>query len=248
MKFWNTAITKVEPNRIIVRGCRIEDLMEKSFGDVVYLLFTGKLPQGSEGRILEAILISGCDHGLAAPSANAVRFVASSGVPLQASVASGIISLGDFHGGAIEEAARLFQESVRDMKESPEVIADRIVEEYRKKRARIPGFGHPYHSKDPRTVKLVELSKRYGVYGRHLELAIAIEKRLSVKKRIPLNVDGAIAAIISDIGIDYRYGKGFYIIARSAGLIAHAVEQMSEKPFKAVPLEEIEYYGREECE
>jgi len=248
MKFWNTGITRVEPNRIIVRGCRIEQLMERSFGDAVYLLFTGRLPEGDEGKMIEAVLISGCDHGLAAPSANAVRFVASSGVPLQASVASGIISLGDYHGGAIEEAAKLLQESLRESHDDIDEIAVRIVKEYKSKKKRIPGFGHPYHTEDPRTVKLIELSRKYGVYGRHIELAIAIERELSVKRRIPLNVDGAIAGIISDLGIDHRYGKGFYIIARSAGLVAHAVEQMDEKPFKAVPLEEIEYHGKEECE
>ena len=248
MKFWRTAITKVEPNKIVVRGCRIEKLMEMSFGDVVYLLFTGKLPEGDEGKMIEAILISGCDHGLAAPSANAVRFVASSGVPLQASVAAGIIALGDYHGGAIEEAAKLFQERLRDYKGEIEDLARRIVEDYKKEGKRILGYGHPYHTEDPRTVKLIELSKRYGVYGKHLELALAIEKELSRKRKIPLNVDGAIAAIMSDLGIDYRYGKGFYVIARSAGLVAHAVEQMGEKPFKAVPLEEIEYHGKEECE
>jgi|Deesub1362A_J573_1020465.scaffolds.fasta_scaffold00017_231 citrate synthase len=246
-KFWRTSISKVEPNKILIRGCPIEKLMERTFGDVVYLLFTGHLPSGNEGKMIEAILISGCDHSLAAPSANAVRFVASSGVPLQASVAAGIISLGDYHGGAIEQAAKLFQESLRNYHGDIDSLAIKIVERYKAEKKRILGFGHPYHTKDPRTSKLIQLAEKYGVKGKHVELALAIEKELEKGgKSIPLNVDGTIGAIISDLGIDYRYGKGFYVIARSAGLTAHAYEQMMDRPFKAVSLEEIEYVGEED--
>ncbi len=93
-KFWKTGISKVEPNKILIRGYNLSHLIGKySFGDIVYLLFSGELPSENEGRMIEAILVAGCDHSLAAPSANSVRFVSSSGVPLQASVAAGIISL-----------------------------------------------------------------------------------------------------------------------------------------------------------
>ena len=250
-KFWKTRISKVEPNKILIRGYNLSHLIGKySFGDIVYLLFSGELPTGNEGRMIEAILIAGCDHSLAAPSANTVRFVSSSGVPLQASVAAGLISLGDFHGGAIEQCAKMLQENLKTKKKpNIQLLAKNIVAEHRKNKKRVVGYGHPYHSEDPRTQKLIELATRFKIAGPHLLLAKAMENELTkrVRKALPLNVDGAIAAIISDMGLDWRLGKGFYIIARSSGLIAHAYEQIvREKPFKAVPLNKINYDGPKE--
>ena len=86
---------------------------------MTYLLLTGELPKGNEGRLVEAILVSCCEHSLASPSADAVRFVASSGVPLQAAVAAGVCSIGDTHGGAIEPCAKLLQGAVRHGKRAP---------------------------------------------------------------------------------------------------------------------------------
>src|SRR5213082_2505998 len=111
--FWRTSLSKVEPNKILIRGYRVQDLIANcSFGDVIYLTFKGELPTANEGRMIEMIIVSSTDHSFLAPSIDAARFVASGGVPLQASVAAGIISLGDQHGGAIEQCARVIQESV----------------------------------------------------------------------------------------------------------------------------------------
>src|SRR6266567_3203809 len=42
---WNTAITRVEPNKVAVRGYDIAELMGRvSFGAAVYLILTGELP------------------------------------------------------------------------------------------------------------------------------------------------------------------------------------------------------------
>src|SRR3989475_12572511 len=113
MPFWKTSLSAVEPNKILIRGYRVQDLMERcSFGDIIYLTFKGELPAGNEGRMIEMITVSSTDHSVFAPSIDAARFVASGGVPLQAAVAAGIISLGDHHGGAIEQCAKLLQESV----------------------------------------------------------------------------------------------------------------------------------------
>ena len=59
-----------------------------------------------------------------------------------------------------------------------------------------------------------------------------------------INVDGAIAGVVSDMGFDYRLGKGFFIIGRVVGLVAHIFEEIvREKPFRRIAEEEIEYDG-----
>src|SRR5437667_5501567 len=135
--FWKTSLSAVEPNKILIRGYRVQDLMAHcSFGDIIYLTFTGELPTGNEGRIIEMIVVSSTDHSFLAPSIDATRFVASGGVPLQAAVAAGVISLGDHHVGAIEQCAKLLQESV-----TAKASASDIVTNFGTRQQRIPGYG-----------------------------------------------------------------------------------------------------------
>src|SRR5713226_9027816 len=146
--FWRTSLSSVEPNKILIRGYRVQDLMERcSFGDVIYLTFKGELPAGNEGRMIEMIVVSSTDHSFLAPSIDATRFVASGGVPLQAAVAAGIISLGDHHGGAIEQCSKLLQDSVKSGTSASEIVAG-----FRSRKQRIAGFGHPWHDHDPCTL------------------------------------------------------------------------------------------------
>ena len=126
--FWRTEISKVEPNRIEVRGYDIQSLIrEGSFGDIVYLLFKGEWPQRGEGRLVEGILVSTCDHSLTAPSTDATRLVASCGVPLPSAVAAGLLGVGDYHGGTIEGCARTLAEGLPDREDDLAGAADRLV-------------------------------------------------------------------------------------------------------------------------
>ena len=240
--FWKTAISKVSPNEILVRGYPIEQLTRsRSFGDVVYLLLKGELPDGHQGRMVEAILVSCCDHSLTAPSADAVRFVASCGVPLQTAVAAGVSAIGDVHGGAIEPCAEILQQTV-----SAGTSAEDVVANLRAAGKRLPGFGHPVHSEDPRVTVLLELARDWQIADAHTALACQLETALEKVsgKRLPMNVDGIVAALLCDMGFDPAVGKAFFIIGRSAGYAAHAREQMTdERPFKAAAQTDISYSG-----
>ncbi len=234
--FWKTSLSSVEENKILIRGYRVQDLMDRcSFGDVVYLTFKGELPRGREGRILEMIFVSSTDHSLLAPSIDATRFAASGGTPLQAAVAAGVIALGEHHGGAIEQCSKLLQESIAASRGVSE-----IVRSFKERRQRIPGMGHPIHTRDPRTLELVAKAHEWSLAGPHLALAEGIAAEL----KLPLNIDGAISGIISDMGIPWQYGKAFFIIPRVVGLSAHAVEEVTrERPFRAVDMKDVTYDG-----
>ena len=111
---------------------------------------------------------------------------------------------------------------------------------------RMPGYGHAVHKRDPRTVALLSLAEEWRLIGEHVRLAIEIEKATEavLGRRLPLNVDGIIAALMCDLKIDPALGKSFFIIGRAPGYVAHAHEQMTkEKPFKAASHEEITYTG-----
>jgi citrate synthase len=240
--FWKTSISQVRPNEILVRGYPIDELASKrSFGDVVYLLLTGELPHAQQGRLIEMMLIVCCEHSLASPSADAVRFVASCGVPLQIAVAAGVSAIGDVHGGAIEPCARLLKRAVAQSLPPAAIYA-----ELKSQNARLPGFGHPVHTRDPRVQVLLDTADGWSLSGAHTHLARQLEAESdnAVGKHLPLNVDGAIAALMCDMNIDPALGKAFFIIGRSPGYVTHAHEQMTrERPFKAANIDDITYTG-----
>jgi citrate synthase len=251
--FWKTAISKVEPNKIIVRGYNLMDLIGKySYAALTYLLWRGELPSADQSKMMDALLSVCLEHSLNSPSVDAVRFVASCGVPLQSAVSAGVAAFGDWHGGTIEEAAKLLQDGVKaatERKVPLETTAEEIVSKHKQRNQKLPGFGHPTHTSDPRTNKLLEIAEETKLRHRHVELAQKIES-LTTKvfgRQLILNVDGCIAAIISDMGFDWRIGKGFFIVSRAPGLVAHAYEQMYyEKPYKAARWDEVVYEGPEE--
>ena len=120
-----------------------------------------------------------------------------------------------------------------------------IVEKYEKESKRIPGYGHRYHDKDPRAVKLLDLAILESSVGPHTKLALVIESILSERKGICLNVDGVNAGLLSDLDFDSSLGLGIFMIGRLPGLVAHAYEEMEEeeKFRRFCDLEDIVYEG-----
>jgi len=250
---WSTKITKVEPNHLVTRGYRQEDLIGNiPFSHVVYLLLKGELPTKEHGKMIDAILTACIDHGVTPPTAMASRVVASGGVPLPTAVAAGVLSIGDAHGGAIEKGAKFLQEGIARMKQEGKTIdeiAKTLVSESREQKKRILGFGHRVHTADPRTKKLFSLADELNISGECIGLSKAIEKELAEQtgKTLPINVDGAIAAISSDMGFDWRLGKGFFLLGRVAGLTAHVYEEQAEqKPMRRMFDVDCDYDGPKE--
>jgi citrate synthase len=101
---------------------------------------------------------------------------------------------------------------------------------------RMPGFGHRYHTKDPRTARLFELAREAGVDGAHMQAARAVEKSFAdARKPLPINVDGAIGAILADLGMNPAAFNGIFMIARTPGLVAHVIEEQTrEKPMRRI--------------
>ena len=223
-----------------------------NYADLTYLLWRAELPTPEQSKMMDVLLTVCLEHSLNSPAVDAVRFVASCGVPLQSAVSAGVSAFGDWHGGTIEDAAKLLQNSVKEAmekKDTMQATAEAIVAQYSQRREKLPGYGHPTHTSDPRTKKLLTIAAETKLRGMHVELAEHIETLTThaFGRKLILNVDGCIAAIISDMGFDWRIGKGFFIVSRTPGLIAHAYEQMYyDKPYKVARWYEITYTGAEE--
>lgn len=245
MEPWRTAITDSGKEQIRVRGYEVSELMSKaSFADMVVLLHRGELPTPTERRLIDAILVAVADHGPGSPSAIAARTIATGNRRgIEAAIAGGLLAVGDAHAGAGYECMLVIAEGLeRARKESLSLAeaADRLLAERRAANRRLPGLGHRYHDQDPRTVRLFEMAREAGAArdGVAFVEALAQAARHQIKA-LPINVDGAIAAVLYDLGFPPLMAKTIFMIGRVAGLSAEVMEEYTrEKPMRVrVPVE-----------
>jgi len=241
---WVTALTSIEPNRILVRGYRLDEMMGRlRFSEAIYLLLTGELPPPSIARIVDAMLVSFIDHGATPPSTLATRNVATTGASLRGAVAAGVVGFGRYHGGDVLACRELFDEGLalarsgQSIANAAATLADRLVE---KNEIPPPGFGHRFHTVDPRARRLLQLAHELELDQKSTQLLRALEHALSRHPKLegrslPVNIDGAIAAVTADIGLSPDVADALLIVSRVPGLAAHALEeQHREPPMRAI--------------
>jgi citrate synthase len=247
-----TSLTSIAPNSILIRGYAVDEMMGRlSFAEAVYLLLMGELPSPAIGRMLNAILVSSLDHGVTPPSTLAARNVATSGAPLKDCVAAGILAFGPHHGGDIESCMRFLDGGLTAVRagRSFQQAAEALVDDCLKDRQTPPGFGHRFHTRDPRAARLFQMALELELEGEHVRMIRATERVLDARLEqighaLPVNVDGAIAAISADLGFAYDLGNAIFLISRLPGLIAHSHEERSRQmPMRQIDPKDHTYDG-----
>ena len=244
---WKTAISKIDDGHESVRGYNLEKLAEqKNYAAVVYLILRGKLPTEAEEKMVNSMLVMMVDHGPGAASALAARIVNSAGNSIHASVAAGVLSLGGSrHGGALGGAAKFFAANI-DNKDIAGILA-----EMKKNKVYVPGYGHKVLKLDNRAEALLQIAKKNKLYGKYCEFAERVREEINKtsSKQLPLNMDGANAAILLDMGFDPKVIEGMFLIARMPGLVAQVFEEMnSGEGLRRTDEGDIEYIGEAEKE
>ena len=246
---WKTSITEIKPNEVRLRGYRIDELMgEITFAQSIFLALKGELPPVGVAELLEAMLVSSIDHGATPPSTIAARTAVSTGAPLNAALAAGILSINRYHGAAIYDCMGVLEEGLRlvnEMGKNMDTAAAELLAEYREKKKRIAGFGHRIHTSDPRTAKLFSLAEELGVADEGVAMIMAFRKAFHESgKDLPINVDGAIAALLIDLEMPRELANAFFIMARVPGLVAHIhEEQTRERPMRRIHPSDHAYDG-----
>jgi citrate synthase len=249
---WPTGITQIEPNRILVRGYPVDELMGRvSFGEAIYLLLIGELPSPAIGRMMEALLVSSIDHGATPPSTLAARNIATTGAPLRASVAGGVLAFGKYHGGDIEACMRFLDSGLELVRGgfTYKQAAEQVVRQCWQADEIPPGFGHRIHSRDPRAARLFQMALELEIEGEHIRMIRVIEHVLEVRTEgweqpLPVNVDGAIAAVAGDLGLNVEIGNALFIISRVPGIIAQSLEERSRhRPMRQIDPKDHMYDG-----
>lgn len=253
MTDWRTSLTDIGPNRILVRGYPLDEMMGRlSFGEAIYLLLTGELPTPAIGRLMEAMLVSFIDHGATPPSTLSARNAATTGSSLRSSVAAGILGFGRHHGGdalncrmRLDEALTLMHNGA-SMQDAADTLTNRMLEA---SEIPPPGYGHRFHTKDPRASRLMQLALELGVDGHYTQMLRAIERALAnhpeLKSRpLPINIDGAIASVCGDMGLPPETADALLLISRVPGLAAHSLEEQNrEAPMRAIDPSHHSYDG-----
>jgi citrate synthase len=233
--WWRTSIIEMEPGIIRYRGYAIEDLIGKvSFSGMIWLMLRGDLPSEGQAKLLDTALMAAVDHGPQAPSIAIARMAMSCGVGLNNAMASAVNVLGDVHGGAGEQAVELYGRIVAQCESGVPIedAAAAAIDWWQAERSRfLPGFGHRFHPVDPRAkprLAAIDDAAAAGVVeGRFVAAARAVETALERRKgkRVPMNIDGATAAIYGELGFPAPLARGLFCLSRSVGILAHAFEQ-----------------------
>jgi citrate synthase len=213
-------------DRITVRGKDLpgEIIGSLNLGDMAFFELTGRFPDAKQSRLFNAMAVTLVEHGIT-PSALAARLTYL-GAPeaMQAAVAAGLCGLGSVFVGSMEAVARMLSENtdIEQMK-------------------RIPGLGHPIHKPvDPRTVRLFDIARETGFYGKYCERMEEIGR----KKNLVVNATGAIGALACELGLDWRSVRGIGVMARAVGLVGHLLEE-SRQPMAETVWHQVEAQASE---
>ena len=228
-----TAIATSDADSITIRGrdlCR--DLIGKvGFTDYFYFLVTGTMPSENQRFFTDAVLVAIAEHGLV-PSVQAARMtLAAAPEAWQGAMAAGLLGVGSVVAGSSEVAGQFLVALLEEAKKSGASLDEaakaglkRLVAEKQK----VPGLGHPQHAGgDPRANLLLRLADERKVAGDHVRMLRLLEKHAPeiTGRKLPINVSGAIPAVMLDVGYPVEAIKGLPLLARTAGLVAHLYEE-----------------------
>lgn len=221
------------PTKVVVRGRDLctELLGKINLGDMAWLELTGRMPTPQESTVFNALLITLVEHGMT-PMAMASRLVYM-GAPeaIQGAVAAGLNGMGNVFGGGSEAAARVLHDALKDKPADADLdaIAKAVVEDHARRKVPVPGLGHPVHKPiDPRTPVLFAIAGQNGFRGRYVALLekIGAEAEARAKRNLPINVTGAIGAVMLELGFPWQICRGVAVMGRAVGLVGHIAEEM----------------------
>ncbi len=207
-------------------GYPASELINKGYEipHIIGLLWDKRLISKQEAEIVKRILMLSADHGPCVSGAYATILAACAGIGLSQAVAAGMIMIGPRFGGAVTDAGRWFKYAVDN-----KMTVDEFLAYMKKNVGPVPGIGHRVKSlrnPDKRVKELVGYVKSLNIKTPCLDFALQVEQVTAAKKdNLILNVDGTMAAVLVDIGFPVDSLNGFFILARTIGLIGHWVDQ-----------------------
>lgn len=228
-----TAIATSDADTITIRGHDLcSDLIGKiDFTAYFWLLVTGEKPTETQVAITNACLVAIAEHGLV-PSVQAARMtLAAAPEAWQGAMSAGLLGMGTVVAGSSEVAGCYIVDILKASRESGTDLDGAVrasLTELKAQRAKVPGLGHPQHSEgDPRANVLLKFADERGVSGDAVACLRALGRVAPevMNRPLPINVSGAIPALMLDAGWPIEAIKGVPLLARAGGLVAHLYEE-----------------------
>ena len=219
---WSSGITEVKTNKLVTYGVRQEEVIRSfTYEEMVYLLIFGKRPSSVEATMLRAVILSHCSHGITGQSTLAVRMAADCRSPfLNAALGGFLVGSGVFHQGSLEIT----------MKELQAAHASGNVKKYADQRLAakqtIQGYGHRFHTHDPRARTLMDLCRHNSFTGPHVTAAMQIDSLLRRRKGIRMNIEAAGGSILLDLGFPPEIAPLIILIGRGPMFAATYMERL----------------------
>ena len=176
---------------------------------------------------LNAALVLLADHELAT-STFGVRVAASTRADPYACVLTGLgVLAGPLHGSASAAVQLLFVEASQP--EGSTAAVARLL----RQGERVPGFGHPlYPGGDPRATALLGLLRESGPNARRMAIVDGVLDAINRRHPMEPNIDFALAALAFTSMMPNDSGETIFALARSAGWVAHALEEFQAPPLR----------------
>uniref|UniRef100_H2TQH4 ATP-citrate synthase n=1 Tax=Takifugu rubripes TaxID=31033 RepID=H2TQH4_TAKRU len=235
-----TSICDERGQELIYAGMPITEVFkeEMGLGGVLGLLwFQRRLPRYA-CQFIEMCLMVTADHGPAVSGAHNTIVCARAGKDLVSSLTSGLLTIGDRFGGALDAAAKQFSKAF-----DSGMLPMEFVNKMKKDGKLIMGIGHRVKSinnPDMRVQILKDFVKQHFTSTQLLDYALDVEKITTCKKpNLILNVDGFIGVAFVDLlrtcggftrdeadeFVEIGALNGVFVLGRSMGFIGHYLDQ-----------------------
>lgn len=229
--------------QLFVRGHNLNDLLgQATFTDALYHILLGRLPSPKQRELFDLVLVAfHGGFGLLPPTTLVPRLVAGTGVSVAQALAAGYLASGPYHVGAVEDAMRLYakiHEAYRSR--DPATGRNDDLEQFSadwvgamiERRETVPGYGHPLFRQDPRPTRIRRILCDMQATSPYFDIYDGVVRATSAHKPVAPNVDGITAAILLELGCAPEHGTGLFLLARTAAMLAHVVEEQTELPYQ----------------
>jgi len=232
---WATSISEVLDDEILLRGYpHTQVIRNLSFAESFFLMVRGELPTLGQKALMDALLCAVPDYGLFKPGTVASRIAVSGNPSMTAGLAVAMLSAGTHTldpfeaGNFIINLHERFRASGRDM----QTFAAQVVAEKRKRKERIPGFGHPiFEYVDCRAAALRDVAAANGLLGDKLKLYETVHRafvKLPGRATVPINDIGMSAALLAGMGFTPAEMTGVLLTSTIPGIVAHLSEEFRQ--------------------
>jgi hypothetical protein len=234
----------LKTEQLFVGSQNLNDLLGgTTYTGALFHILRGRMPTDGELDLFDLVLVAfHGGFGLLPPTTLVPRLVAGTGVSTAQALAAGYLASGPYHVGAVEQAMTLYGDVLRDFRDRPTneprtagalaTFAGDHVERMIAAGETVPGYGHPLLRNDPRPARIRRLLCEREVDGPYLDVYDGIVERVKSLKGVVPNVDGITGAVLLLLGFLPQHGTGLFLLARTAAMLAHVVEEQTKMPYQ----------------